>query len=370
MEKQEAMRVLNELKSVISVRAVEINKREQAALRKMYPDLHKALPREAEVQQTGREAEAYLDISSTEKNKVENLEIKSLEKGPEEYEDNTCRTKEEGTKHCNPSPLGNVQIQSNVDYRYMKEAREIEGDKARYIAFEAIDACDDRDIARCHKPLEQSKNHKNQCESSSLCNMKVNQMESEGSGKIGIDKIGDSLADCIKTNQVPSRNCKSYISQVGVRRLRKNVLELCDSESDEDRSYDFEDDEIDESDSKDENGFQNIQRCPRIGLPLLELTSQKFETEEFGDNETEQVETTGVRKTEDVNIRVGMPALTLEERLKKFCSSGFSLPPNLAADAVAKSKSFSKMEEETFGGEVYGELSEEENSDTNIDTKQ
>lgn len=409
-EKQEAMRVLNELKSVISVRAVEINKREEAALRKMYPDLHKPFSEHCPE-----------DGNDSEKDNVKNEDVvdnteneKILDKGKADSKTiDTAKSKASGKSDSRifhkqmqkastkPVSKKNAAAKSEANDERKSSARGEQDSKSRDFRvaetgnksgskegnkpevgrnFQISDTSlrtenahpvtdtqsmeDDSGLtASCIKPPE---NHKHLEESDSFVNDRLKQKDV--SGDLHSDERNEEVpeketAECDEKRDISRRQCKSYVTTVGVRRLRKsNILEL-KSESDEeenDRDYYYNDDDDDGADG----GSDNNDRFQKFGLPLFEVTGKRMERVEASDENRGKMEEVSDQENDaEVLKRFRLPPLSLEDKLQRFGSSGFGFTPALATEAVEKSKMFGEMEEETFGGDVYGEMSEEDDDE-------
>lgn len=272
-EKEEALRMLTELKSVISVRAVETEKREKVALMKMYPDrlLADELANQSKDDASHDSESGELEMSY---DRVSNI-MTNATKESESYDTNSelrCIKRDFIPYSDDINRMTDHNVNTQIEYKNTNLADELN-----------------------HSVLE---------------------MGSE------IDK-------------------HSIISSQGIRRMRKgNMLDLSDS--------DLEVYSEDENLNGIEEEQTNLEITPRLGLPLLTLTKGDYNTEGMTDMDSR-----------DCVAAVRLPALTLEERLAHFSGANLGLTSELAEQAVAKSKIMGGLEEMTFGGDVYGECSDD-----------
>ena len=384
-EKQEAMRVLTELKSVISVRAVEVNKREEAALRKMYPDLHNLTPKEnvAEISNDVSADDRKLMVNDSKENRdstqinetqcVDNTgeyrdktHSENMAYGNEIKDDSEGLTSELPSTGINfhNSEEGNKSTVDNQKDKNHCGTETIEADMnnecvSAYVnssdCFPSIDSAIQSEQNKIIKDFVQEPTPTDEKQylntDWSLDNDVSENISEQATEMENHTKNTDTDENWTSDKH---RNCKSYVTSVGVRRLRKsNLLELCDSESDEDQDnrLDYYYNDIDNPD----DGIET-EKPERIGLPLLELIGNKINTYEHDEKERDEDDSDG----DDNIVRMRLPMLSLEDRLQRFGGSAFGFSTEVATEAVERSKVFGQMEEETFGGEVYGELSEEE----------
>ncbi|KAL4226026.1 hypothetical protein ACF0H5_014013 [Mactra antiquata] len=245
-EKQEALRMLTELKSVISVRAVETERRERAAILRMHPEL-----------QNNETTDLDRDLPSSFK--------------PSDTVVDQCK-----------AGLVDQTVESAEPFNEVNEKQE--------------------------KECEQENGSKT---TSDMFHLSINESSPH-----------------------------SVTTSLGVRRLRKsNMLDLSDS---------------DDGDYPDEGGEVETGISAETNHAILSKT--EFTSGEFvdGDSDSENV-------TDFVPFK--LPAATLEERLEKIAGAKFGFSSDLAMQAVAKRRDFGGLNEETFGGDVYGELSDDDDHD-------
>lgn len=170
--------------------------------------------------------------------------------------------------------------------------------------------------------------------------------------------VEDSNTVCEMSSELDERkrNVKSYVTKAGVRRIRKsNMLELCDSESENENTgnagyyYNDSDEDLDDQ---------------RVGLPLMELLRKDNDDEH---DKSEEFEITAGGSDNDsgddgFQTDVKLPMLSLEERLGKLAGGNFGFTADVASEVASRSRIQGTMVEETFGGDVFGELSEDEGS--------
>lgn len=358
------MRVLTELKTVISVRAVEINKREQAALQKMYPDLHKPSTPE-------HVGQVSSDCTMEDKNSLEirpvNTDVPSKQTGdfdvpellPEKLMEDVSQNKAKGQNIEMESLSGKNVTESFTESESMKTRIE-----EKYKAPSDLDTHDQSTFS----------NERNKKTDYVLADNKSQDSPEKDKDDVFLSKVDQSKQEQIidkGVNRGKPRNCKSYVTNMGIRRLRKNnMLEICQSESDEevDKNMDFYYDSS--SNSSQEDDVQN-DKPRRIGLPLLELTGKKTGNDTDCIATGDKDEKTDEIKSDSVGTaQFRLPVMSLEDRLQRLSGSGFGFTSDLAEEAVARSKVFNKMEEETFGGEVYGELSDDGQSSPDEDIEE
>ncbi|XP_052778938.1 vezatin-like isoform X2 [Mya arenaria] len=387
-EREEAMRVLTELKSVISVRAVEVNKREQAALKKMYPQ--------------------YQDDSETAQSKEERNGMK------EGMVDNLGHATDGGYK----SLMGSKDV--CIDGHGKTDHTDNDTNGGQYTKKEIKNGCTDKSGKTDNKvndsddsgkivsqdrkgwSVESIDKHEQKNIDGDKCFQETRGTEVAESEPEGINKYDDNVDQkrfdifdkdrtegtpandmsakteiCFKDEKIKDdlkvkfhsenqdledirtkRDVNSYVSRAGVRRIRKSnmleMCEMCDSDSDTEANKDI-DYYYNDSDEEIEDSGR------RIGLPLMDLIGNRkdkeVEPEEFGnESDSESAD------LDEFRTDVRMPMLTLEDRLGKLAGGNYGFSSDVASAVAARSRDLIGLTEETFGGEVYGELSEDEAS--------
>ncbi|KAH3782330.1 vezatin-like [Dreissena polymorpha] len=415
LERDETMRVLTELKSVISVRAVEINRREQAALQKMYPDVHKP-----QVCQSG-----FLDIE------VPRIKGKNMQNRGSSLENHSAFVKQSDDSVENPKNIvENLDCVEDLEHSSRKSAHYVP--KAEVVL--KVEADSEMHVKDVFSEFNLKSNAnvsvndievKDELELYPLLNSAQNSVVTDDSNEIKSDTAGNlpksdrekelETSDGSESVNDKHRNVKSYVTAVGIRRIRKsNMLEMCDSESDTEyaRSTDYYFNESDEAEESD------VLYQGRIGLPLKDLLNKGSErTEyptdsdddklvssenhkendgndlEFGEDKSvldkenlvcfaDNLDSPGnymdcsshnvecgkdnnddieyKEDEEDFHTNLRLPVLSFEDRLNALAGGNFGFNPDVASEMAMRSRTLGAMVEETFGGEVFGEMSEEE----------
>ncbi|XP_045164506.2 vezatin-like isoform X2 [Mercenaria mercenaria] len=300
-EKEEALRMLSELKTVISVRAVETEKREKAAILKMYPGLRfpeKSCDTELTSQEESGRPCAHVATNQ-----------ETFDGSCDHMSDMPSEEKKDNIKSDNDDEISNTNIET------VSSSGVTQIDRLTNICIDSEDKNKEFLTEDKHTSLadELKQNESKETEGTSYFSHKT-------------------FESCYE------RDKHSVISSRGVRRLRKSdILDFSDSDLEE---YP-EDDSIDEQHSDEDED-----EMPRLGLPLP-TSSKEEDTEEGSDGVT----------------KFRLPVLTLQERLEHFSGANLGLTSELAEKAVAKSKIMGVMEETTFGGDVYGECSSSNDDD-------
>ena len=384
--KEEALRMLKELKSVITVRSQEMEKREADALKRYknqetdpQPGTHRQTPRSDDV-----------DIMALTGSSIEDQETKhqlsptvevDLELRKSECVDNT-------KAGLIDSAGGELTVQVDLELRKSEfvdntkaglidsaDGELTEDDKKHSIAVEDIPNLAATNLAATSMQTE----HGSVCmlvparlgiSSHGHCNLEDKLLDEDVNGEersvLNIRKEGNENDDN-NSDKIDNLNESSDYLDIsgGTSQKSLKITNLRDKHSEQDRTYHEEANASDKSSSFTElsntdnesvysaiSYTDDIDHSGNTGTAAKNDSITNCDDTNFETSNCESKEHSPSEKEEE-------NSLTLEERLHVFHGANLSFTSNIAALAVARSQTFGLPKESTFGGDTFGDDSDD-----------
>ena len=390
--KEEALRMLKELKSVITVRSQEMEKREADALKRYkhqetdpQPDTHRQTPRSDNVDNMEkREADALKRYKNQETDPQTDTDRQTPRSdGVDNMAPTGSSIEDKETKHqLSPTVQVDLELRKS-EFVDNAKAGLIDSAGGELTADDKIHTIEVEDIPNLGATSMQTE-HGSVCmlvaprsgiSSHGHCNLEDKLLDEdvnrEERSVLNIRKEEGNENDDNNSDKIDNLNESSDYLDIsgGTSQKSLRITNLRDKHSEQDRTDHEDANASDKSSSFTElsntdnesvysaiSYTDDIDHSGKTGTAAKNDSITSCDKTNFESSHCESKEQSPTEKEEE-------NSLTLEERLQVFHGANLSFTSNIAALAVARSQTFGLPKESTFGGDTFGEDSDNELED-------